>query len=223
MARHVLNRTRPSRRTRRAGRAAFALALSVLLSGCSAGAPMISVLRGNLAFGRGDYQTALVHYLATEEREQHRGWLLFNSGNVYYALGEQEAALAAWEDARELVTGTEGDETPSGATLLVHAASYNRGVLFYQRGEYQEAYDEFRYALSVRPQQFAAKTNLELALRRIRSAEQAERLGGGGVEQEGGDDAGPATLRILEYVRRKESQRWVANREMDESTDARDW
>ena len=75
-------------------KAGVAFAACVLLvgvfAGCSSGGPMISVLRGNLAYGRGDYQTALVHYLAAEEDAADRGWLLFNTGNVYYALGEQE-------------------------------------------------------------------------------------------------------------------------------------
>lgn len=213
MARHVLK---------------LGVALAALvLAGCSSGGPMITVLRGNLAYGRGDYQTALVHYLAAEEDAEDRGWLLFNTGNVYYALGEQEAALTAWADARTVSTPADpGGDAPAGSTLLIHAASYNRGVLLYQRGDYQDAYDEFRYALTVNPQSMAAKTNLELALRRIRSAEQAEEVGGGaaGNGSDGEpDEAGAATLRILEYVRRKEAQRWFANRESDDSSDPRDW
>lgn len=210
---------------------AFAACLwgALVLTGCSSGGPMITVLRGNLAYGRGDYQTALVHYLAAEEAAEDRGWLLFNTGNVYYALGEQEAALTAWADARIASAPTEADDDEmAGSTLLIHAASYNRGVLLYQRGDYRASYDEFRYALTVNPQSMAAKTNLELALRKIRLAEQAEQVGGGQAAGEGGDQqdeagAGAATLRILEYVRRKEAQRWFANRESDDSSDPRDW
>lgn len=206
--------------------AAFLLAAGVL-TGCSNGGAMVTVLRGNLAYGRGDYQTALVHYLAAEEDAEDRGWLLFNTGNVYYALGEQEAALTAWADARTASAPDEpSSEAPAGSTLLIHAASYNRGVLLYQRGDYQAAYDEFRYALTLNPQSMAAKTNLELALRKIRSAEQAEQVGGDAASGEGDgqpDESGAATLRILEYVRRKEAQQWFANRESDDSQDPRDW
>ncbi len=198
-----------------------------LFGGCSSGGPMISVLRGNLAYGRGDYQTALVHYLAAEEDAADRGWLLFNTGNVYYALGEQEAALTAWADARIAPAPADpAEDDLAGPTLLIHAASYNRGVLLYQRGDYRAAYDEFRYALTVNPRSMAAKTNLELALRKIRSAEQAEQVGGGQADGDGtgdSDEPGSATLRILEYVRRKEAQRWFANRESGDSPDPRDW
>ena len=184
----------------------------VVLSGCSVGGPMLAVLQGNLAYGRGEYQVALVHYLSAQENVSDRGWLLFNSGNVYYALGEQDAALSAWNDARQ-----------GGITLLIHAASYNRGVLFYQRGDYRDAYDEFRYALSVNAKSVAAKANLELALQKIRSAEQAEQIGEEAAGEGPGDEADDASLRILEYVRRKEAQRWYANRESDDTTDLRDW
>jgi len=210
MARHVLS--------------LFTLIILVLLSSCSAGGPMVSVLQGNLAYGRGEYQVALVHYLSAQESVSDRGWLLFNSANVYYALGEQDAALAAWNDARQAVSSSEDPSTEQGGTtLLIHAASYNRGVLLFQRGDYREAYDEFRYALSVNAKSSAAKANLELALQKIRSAEQVEQIGEETAGEGPGDDTDDASVRILEYVRRKEAQRWYANRESDDATDSRDW
>ena len=205
-------------------RVAIALAAVWVLSGCSSGNPMVSVVRGNLAYGRGDYQGALVHYLSTSQQNSNRGWLLFNTGNVYYALGEQEAALTAWEDARNALVDPDAEAAGGGSTnLLIHAASYNRGVLFYQRGEYRDAYDEFRYALSVNSQSLSAKANLELSLQKIRSAEQAQEIGGGAAREETEGEMGATTIRILEYVRRKEAQKWFANREADDSPDARDW
>ena len=197
---------------------------AMVTAGCGSTGPMLSVLRGNLAYSRGDYQSALVHYLATDETSDDRGWILFNTGNVYYALGEQEAALSSWDQARQAAGSLEDGGSGAGrATMLIHAASYNRGVLFYQRGEYRSAYDEFRYALAVNSQSVPAKANLELALQKIRAAEQAQQMGGNEVAEDDGEATGPATLRILEYVRRKETQRWFANRELDESDDPRDW
>ncbi|MFW5743305.1 MAG: tetratricopeptide repeat protein [Spirochaetota bacterium] len=188
---------------------------------------MIAVLRGNLAYARGDYQTALVHYLAAEERSEHRGWVLFNTGNVYYALGEHDAALTAWTDARTAsAPAASGSDEPAGSTLLIHAASYNRGVLLYERGDYRAAYEEFSYALRLNPRSMAAKTNLELALRKLSSAEQGEQMGDEAASGEGdgrADEPDASTLRILEYVRRKEARQWFANRESDDSADPRDW
>jgi tetratricopeptide (TPR) repeat protein len=210
MARHVLKTTATL----------FAVAL---FSSCAAGGPILTVLRGNLAYGRGDYQGALVHYMASEQANRS-GWVTFNMGNVYYALGEQEAALAAWEMARSLVAGadqTERREPTRSETALIHAASYNRGVLFYELGQFQDAYDEFRYALSVRSTSQAAKANLELALIRLRSAEAAQ--GEGMAQGNGPAEGDQQTLRILEYVRRKEAEQWYANREIHEADNQRDW
>ncbi len=209
MARHVL-------------RFSVLIGAGIVLSGCSAVGPMLSVVFGNMAYGRGDYQSALVHYLTAEEEAAQRGWLLYNSGNVYYALGEQEAALAAWDSARRVTVDPDSGGVRDAPTLLIHAASYNRGVLLYQRGEYRAAYDEFRYALSLDSRSVAAKENLELAFQKIRSADQAE-VGAGPVSGDAEEDRGPATLRILEYVRRKEAQRWHANRDVEGPSDPRDW
>lgn len=193
------------------------------LSGCSAGAPMLSVLRGNVAYARGDFQSALVHYLATEEDVSDRAWLMFNVGNVYYAMGEQEAALAAWSDAQVASGIPEATSLDARQTTLVHAASYNRGVLLFQQGRFDAARDEFRYALEVNSRSMAAKRNLEITLARLESAEQASEpreTQGDGPPDPSDDEQ---TIRILEYVRRKEAQRWFANREDEELGDVQDW
>ena len=197
------------------------LVLVFALGSCSAVSPMLSVVRGNLAYTRGEYQSALVHYLDTQERRSDRSWLLFNIGNVYYALGEHDAALASWHDAmqRASSTGTRTAQT----TALIYASAFNRGVLFYERGLYQEAHDEFRYALEVNSRSVAAKTNVELTLLRRRAADEARRLGPLGPDSRQGDADTPQTVRILEYIRRKEAQRWYANRDADQLFDQRDW
>ncbi len=200
----------------------MAAVLIHLLTGC-AEAPIVSVLRGNVAYARGDFQGALVHYLGTDEDSDDRGWLLFNVGNVYYAMGEQEAALAAWNDARIDLESVAGDRLGSRETTLVHAASYNRGVLLYQQGRFADARDEFRYALEVNNRSLSAKRNLELTLAKLESAEKAESPAerqGDGSEPADGDSQ---TVRILEYVRRKEAQRWIANREDRQPDGVRDW
>jgi tetratricopeptide (TPR) repeat protein len=195
----------------------------LLLTGCTQVPPALRVMRGNVAYNRGDFQNALVHYLSTEESAEDRGWLMFNIGNVYYAMGEQEAALRAWEEARTTLAGSDRRAFQNRETLLVHAASYNRGVLYYQRGQYRDALAEFRFALEVNNRSLAAKTNLELTLLRLESSEQAEQVERPG-ESDGNDaSADSSTLRILDYVRRKEAQRWVANREQAEPVDSRDW
>ena len=195
--------------------------LMIVLGSCSAVSPMVSVVRGNLAYVRGEFQAALVHYLDTEVRRGDRSWLLFNIGNVYYALGEHDAALASWQEAMQRAAGN-GSRTAQTAAMI-YVSAFNRGVLFYERGLYQEAHDEFRYALEVNSRSVAAKTNVELALLRRRAAEEARRFGPVSPESRQGDVDTPQTVRILEYIRRKEAQRWHANRDADQLFDQRDW
>ena len=201
MARHVLT---------------AALCLTLFLSCSSRG--MIDVLRGNSAYGRGDYQSALVHYMVALESSEESGWIEFDMANVYYALGEPEAALETWFDARRSAS-----VDSARSTALVYATSYNRGVLLYELGQFQDAYDEFRYALTVNSGNLRAKANLELALSKVHAAESASDPGQGAGEGDAEADESQESLRILEYVRRKEAQLWYANREQDSEPQPRDW
>lgn len=210
------------------------IALTVMLVvSCGNVGSIVEVMRGNLAYSRGDYQGALVHYMVAAEEEPADGWTKFNIGSVYYALGERDAALEIWHEAR--VSAETADGPGSSELALIFASSYNRGVVFYQRGDYTAAYEEFRYALSMNSRSPEAKANLELAFAKLEaatgSAEGRENEAGTGSaagvsttpgegESESPDEQ---TLRILEYVRRKESQQWFANREIESDEQPEDW
>lgn len=204
------------------------ITLVASLASCGGYGPILRTMRGNLAYDRGEYQTALIHYMSALE-EESGAWIRFNIGNVYFALGEQEAALQVWQEARDQLASDE-DKLAGTDVDLVYAASYNRGVLLYQQGRYRQAYDEFRYALSVNTRSRATKANLELALRKLQAAEAAAAGGEpspGGVSdtaaQAEGQDPGEQTLRILEYVRRKEARQWFANRDTEQQQQSQDW
>lgn len=205
------------------------LLVALVVTACGGYRPIIEVLRGNLAYSRGDYQNALVHFMVAIEDAPIDAWTRFNIGNVYYALGEHEAALEVWHDARRVVE--EADDAGTSELSLIHATSYNRGVLLYQQGQYAAAYDELRYALSANSRSSDAKANLELALSKLQAALAAsarDATATGGVSStppDGQDDGGPGeqTLRILEYVRRKEAQQWFANREIESQDQPQDW
>ena len=208
----------------------FLAALAV--AACGGHGSVTEVLRGNLAYSRGDYQKALVHYMVAVEDAPSDAWTRFNIGNVYYALGEHEAALEVWHDARRAVE--EVENAGASQLSLIYATSYNRGVLLYQQGQYESAYEELRYALSVNSRSSDAKANLELALSKLQAANavasgnEASPGEAGGVsptppDDPGDDGPGEQTLRILEYVRRKETQQWFANREIESQDHPQDW
>ena len=182
------------------------LGLAALLA-TSCNSSHISVLRGNYAFGRGQYQTATVHYLTAEPREDHRQFVDYSSGNHAQALGELDAALQQWDVA--------ATEAPDEILFGVH---FNRGVLYYELAQYASAYVEFRRALEIDGTSVDAKINLELSLQRIGAPAPATR----GVAEEA-QEIGAQTARVLEYIRRKERQRWSAEDGDIRETEANDW
>ncbi|MCG8453337.1 MAG: tetratricopeptide repeat protein [Spirochaetales bacterium] len=182
--------------------------LAILLS-CDSSMPAVRVLWGNMAYGSGLYQKAILNYLAADDglnvgvEAVH-----FNLGNVYFALGEGDAALGAWQQAEE---NTEDID-------VLFRIAFNRGVLYYHWGRYDEAYRSFRRALSLDPTDIDAKINLEDALSRIRTElPSSPEEGVSGIESidEGGD-------RLLDYVRRKEAGAWTSA-ESPDTAHTRDW
>jgi tetratricopeptide (TPR) repeat protein len=195
---------------RRVGLRIVILAAAALaLSGCGA-EPHLRVLRGNYAYGQGRFQNATVDYLRAWENAEYQAWIAYNLGNVYYALGEVQAALGMWQRAQE------SDEAD-----ILFGVTFNKGVFYYERGRYQDAYTQFKHALEIDPANVDAKINLELALQKIRAGEQVVR----GDPTAGGTEGGPTaqTVRILEYVRRKEETRWFATEEVEDEPDMPAW
>ena len=183
----------------------------LLLTGCRDVSPATAVLRGNLAYGRGGYQNSILQYLEAENAASAgRDVIYYNLANVYFALGEGDAALRTWSQA---------EQTTDDADLLFRIA-FNRGVLYYQRGRYDEAYRSFRHALKIRPTDIDAKVNLEESLSRVRSQapSSSESSSGSGGDEEGESDR----QRLLDYVRRKEAETWSSEEQPDESSVA-DW
>lgn len=237
MEKHLLNRrttdalpqaaspSRPPRRTselprcasrppRRARRVALLLSLGVftlLATGCAPVAGHFSILRGNYYYSRGEYQSAIVDYLTHLEDEEMEPYVSYNLGNVYQALGEGSAALRMWSGAEE----AEEEE-------LRYRVLFNRGVFHFERGEYEEAFEEFKEALRVNNARVEAKINLELTLLRLNAEEQLSPRGGGEGDS-GGEEVGREALRVLEFVRRKEQQRWEANSTGETRAYQRDW
>lgn len=185
--------------------------VTLLLAGCAPVSSHLEVLQGNYFFSRGDYQESIVSYLTLLEEPEVGEYVSYNLGNVYQALGEGNAALRMWDQAEA-----------SDDLQLLYRVSFNRGVFHFERGEYEEAFDAFKEALRLNNGSLGAKINLELTLLRLNAEEQLTPQTG---EQPSGESAeiGSEALRVLEFVRRKEQQRWEANRERESSEFQRDW
>ncbi|TVQ35829.1 MAG: tetratricopeptide repeat protein [Spirochaetaceae bacterium] len=190
---------------------AAAVAAALLMVSCGIAEPHVSVLRGNYAFGQGRYQSATVDYLQALEHGQFEEWIAFNLGNVYHALGENESALGMWQVARR-----------SDSDSLLFGVYYNTGLLLYEAGRYREAYDQFVEALRLNPTSIAGKINLELALERVQAGAAVASPRRSDAEEQNGA-AADESRRILEYIRRREEQRWFAVDEIPAEESPRDW
>jgi tetratricopeptide (TPR) repeat protein len=194
-------------------RCSVAVSVVLFLTGCSFNSPYIAVVHGNYSYDRGDYQQAVVKYLEARESGEHTEWISYNMGNVYHSLGEISAALQLWEEAEA-----------SGETELRFAISFNRGVLHYQQGRYREAYDSFKAALVLNNRSLEAKRNLELSLLKIQAGGNLDRTQPAGDTLQTQDrELDADSARVLEYVRRKEGNRWTATGESPEETVEKFW
>ena len=189
--------------------------IAIGLGACAPYVPHARVVRANYNVSRGEYQAAIVDYLRALESEEYDGWLAYNLANVYHYLGESGAALDRWTFAKD------GDVED-----LVFGASFNTGVYLYEQGRYVSAFEQFRYALTIDPTNIDAKRNLELALEKITAETEITDEAGAGVSPGSSDQAEgelSAATRMLDYVRRKEEQRWRAATETLSDGGYRDW
>ncbi len=189
------------------------LILSVFAS-CGREFPQLRVVRGNYSVSRGDYQKAIVDYLRAREHSEYVPWISYNLGNVYHFLGEAEAAVEQWNRAQNV-----------DIRDLQFGAAFNRGVYYFEQGQYDEALSQFRFALMVDPSSVPAKRNFELAYERMESGSGLTRDSTSVTPGSAGESSGQESTatRMLDYVRRKEEQRWRANAEQSPVEEVRDW
>lgn len=186
------------------------IVITILAAGftsCGKADVYLNVLRGNYAYGRGEFQEANVMYLQAAEEGLFSDILAYNLGNVYHALGESEAALEQWDAARL-----------TGSRELLPEVLYNEGVLRYELGDYEESYRLFRQVLEMDSLRDDARINLEYALKKNSARNQAPRSLTSVPDEtrESGD-----LERVLQYVKRKEQTLWGSG--TAETEYQRDW
>ncbi len=186
-----------------------AIGLTLLISSCGEPGLYLDVVEGNYAFSRGDYMSANLKYIQADREGNSHHRIYYNLGNVYHALGESTAALEEWETA-----GNGDDE------VTRYRIAFNRGVLYYEQGSYQEAYRSFRRALKFRPEDIEAKVNLEYALRKQSLKEkEAEPELSEEEEPQVSDDG----KRILEYVQRSAPAKLLPEERRKKEEEVKDW
>jgi len=191
--------------------AVFTVMVLLLLTSCHIVISYYDVLRGNYMFYLGRYQDALIYYYKVDQLKRHSSRVRYNIGNVYWALGESDVALDTWARIEHSDDQTDDD--------ILLGISFNRGLLYYEQGHFQQAYQNFIRALSIDPSHVEAKVNLELALKKLRASQQISRMEQGGAKKQ----VDVTTERILSYIKRKEGVQWRARFSGKRSPSLRDW
>lgn len=129
--------------------------------------------RGNDDFEAAEYEAALENYTAARLEDPELAEPYYNSGNTLYRQGELDRAELQLQQA---VKRANGDTAPQ--------ANFNLGNTFFQQQNWPEAIEAFKQSLRLKPDDWDAKHNLELALRQQQQEQQQQQ------QQQGGGSEG---------------------------------
>ncbi|MEM5948375.1 tetratricopeptide repeat protein [Spirochaetia bacterium 38H-sp] len=183
--------------------------LICIFPSCQIAKESYMMTRGYLAFTRGDYQDALLSYLDIENITSDYHMLSYNIGVIYQAL-DQEKSLKKWLEA----------EKSDNAAIKV-SALYNIGLYYYNSGKYQEAYTYFLQALKISPADMDIKINLELAYQRLIAI--SGTTSSADVENKKQKTRRSENSYILQYLKKKEQDRWKSGELTPDVNTSNDW
>lgn len=141
---------RPSFRLPRlfGGAAALLLALAAAAGAAGAGG---EARKGNAAYGKKDWQSAVEHYSRAQAKDQKDRRLDFNIGDALYRAEEYDKAAEAYEKA-------------AASPKVAARARYNKGNALFKKGDVSGAIAAYRGALDLAPGDQNVKFNLQKAL-----------------------------------------------------------
>lgn len=132
---------------------------------------------GNRAYRAGDYRGALDSYQRAQVERPDLAAVSYNAGNAYHRMGRYDRAVS--ESQRAVASGDDDVRA---------RAYYATGNHFAKQQRWREAYESYRNALILAPDDLDAKYNLEIALAKLIEQQQAR-----GQQQSGAqpDQQGP--------------------------------
>jgi Ca-activated chloride channel family protein len=191
----------------------FWLILPLLVCGCARISGKLLIMEANFHVGRGMYTDAISSYLKAYTYPEAAPYSEFGLGSVYFAMGEEKAALERFASAEKTIKSLDAAVNRE----LKYRIHYNTGVVLFSEGDFSGAVDSFRNALKTDGGKKEAKRNLELSLR---SLEREPTSGGGRNEGEGADES---MVALFEYIRQKELNQWKSREWQEEDTDGPDY
>ena len=135
------------------------------------------IKKGNDAYKRNDYETAIQSYDAAVKKNQANATAQYNLGNALYKKDKKEDAVAAYEKA----------ETAMANTSQKSKALYNKGVVLQNDKKDEDCIAAYKNALKLDPNNISARHNLQIALKKQKEDKQKQdqkdnenKNGGGG-------------------------------------------
>ena len=186
----------------------------LLFSSCARNQARLLIMEGNFFSSRGLYTEAISSYLRAMNFEEAAPYAKFALGAVYFTLDEGQAALERYTAAKRLLLEM-GQE---GHTELTFRLFYNSGIIYFERGEYDEAVRAFRQALRIDGSRIEAKRNLELSLISFERSASPQAASSQEMAESAGEASSLSASIILEYLREREQEHW-RNREWDGESD----
>jgi len=178
------------------------IVISILLGGCTDGSgasAKLLIMEGNFQNARGDHAGAISSYMQALDYTQAAPYSEFGLGAVYFALGEEKAALERLAHAEQILEMSD----PAANRELHYRIHYNTGVVLFSEGDYAGATDSFRQALLIDGGKKDAKRNLELSILSLAR----ENISGGG-RNDGETESSENRAILFEYMRQKEFNQW---------------
>ena len=192
----------------------FILTFSLLMCGCSRMGGKLLVMDANFQNARGMYIRAISSYMKARDYAEAAPYSEFGLGSVYFALGEEKAALDRFAEAETMLESFD----PATSRELRYRIHYNTGVVLFSEGDFSGAIDSFRKALKVDGGKKEAKRNLELSIRSLARENPSDSGKGGGENQN------ESMTALFEYVRQKEYNQWKSREwQKEEETDDIDY
>jgi Ca-activated chloride channel family protein len=180
---------------------------ALLLFSCGKVSRGLEVTTANYDFEKGVYSRANYKYLKVLEKGDSN-YVLYNLGNVYFSLGESAAALRMW-----------GKVADADSSELQFRLDFNKGLMYFDDGEYMNAFNSFKSALLIKPDCKDTKKNLELALQKIDAIDNS-------VDRSSSSRGNPLDSglysNLLNYAKRQEIRTW---NQLEKSEDevSKDW
>jgi Ca-activated chloride channel family protein len=193
----------------------FIIALSLILlcfDGCSRLPGRLLIMEGNFYHSQGMYTEAVAVYLKALDHGEVVPYAEYGLGSAYISLDEGDAALERFDASAESLKKNHVDTGQE----LSYRICYNKGIVLFERGDYENAAEAFRQALEIDGSRIEAKRNLELSL--LSLSRETPSLGASPSSAENeGDKTSERASALFDYLHRKEQNQWKSREWTEEA------